>query len=223
MRGFLLLRDPIYPPRSPYHAPSLSVLGGLDQRIALAAPELILPTALPNVQSDLYALGCLWFRSLTGNWPIDPGPNAPPDLWAKLHANVPVVLPSTLPEVQKKCLMHLLAKDPSVRFSGVDPLLRALDQLVLPNETEALASPSTLEPEKPEPKAKLATQAKPAQETKPALQPITTPEAKPAPQTKPAPEAKTAPQIKATPQAKPSQETKPAPEIKPAPEAKPAQ
>lgn len=210
MRGFLLLRDPIYPPRSPYHAPSLSVLGGLDQRLALAAPELILPTSLPNVHSDLYALGCLWFRSLTGNWPIDPGPDAPPELWAKLHANVPVVLPSKLPEVQKKCLMHLLAKDPSVRFSGVDPLLRALDQLVLPNETEALVSPATLELEKPAPQTKPAPEAKPAQETKPALQAITTPEAKPAPHVKPAP------------QAKPALEAKPAPQVKPAPEAKPA-
>jgi serine/threonine protein kinase len=187
MRGFLLLRDPIYPPRSPYHAPSLSVLGGLDQRLALAAPELILPTALPNVQSDLYALGCLWFRSLTGNWPIDPGPDAPPELWAKLHANVPVVLPSKLPEVQKKCLMHLLAKDPSVRFSGVDPLLRALDQLVLPNETEALASPATLEPEKPAPQARPAPEAKPALQAKPETQAKPALQAKRSPETKPAP------------------------------------
>ena len=223
MRGFLLLRDPIYPPRSPYHAPSLSVLGGLDQRLALAAPELILPNALPNVQSDLYALGCLWFRSLTGNWPIDPGPDAPPEVWAKLHANVPVVLPSKLPEVQKKCLMHLLAKDPSVRFSGVDPLLRALDQLVLPNETEAPASPATLEPEKPEPDAKLAPQAITTPEAKPVPQAKSAPQAKPAPEAKPVPQAKPAPQAIVTPEAKPTPQAKPAPHVKPVPQAKPAQ
>jgi serine/threonine protein kinase len=130
-RGFLLLRDPLFPPRSPYHAPTLSVLGGAQDRLALAAPELIHPEALPTIHSDLYALGCLWFRCLTGNWPVDPGPQATPEVWGKLHAQVPVVLPSRLPEVQKKCLLHLLAKDPSVRFSGIDPLLRALDQLVV--------------------------------------------------------------------------------------------
>ncbi|MFN7796694.1 MAG: protein kinase domain-containing protein [Planctomycetota bacterium] len=176
MRGFLLLRDPLFPPRSPYHCPTLSVLGGLDERIALAAPELLMPGALPNTQSDLYALGCLWFRSLTGNWPFDPGPNAPTEVWAKLHAQVPVVIPSQLPEVHKKCLLHLLAKDPAVRFSGIDPLLRALDQLVLaddPKETlvtepilsqPAVSKPpesKVLESKAPEPKTQeTKTQAK---------------------------------------------------------------
>lgn len=136
IRGFLLLRDPIFPPRSAYHAPTLSVLGGQSERLALAAPELFLPDANPTIQSDLYALGCLWFRCLTGNWPVDPGSDAPAEVWAKLHAQVPVVLPSRLPEVQKRCLLHLLAKDPASRFTGVDPLLRALEQLVLPQGAE---------------------------------------------------------------------------------------
>ena len=80
MRGFQLLRDPLYPPRSPYHSPTLSVIGGQDERLALAAPELNLPEALPTIESDLYALGCLWFRCLTGNWPVDPGPQAAPEV-----------------------------------------------------------------------------------------------------------------------------------------------
>ncbi len=174
IRGFLLLRDPVFPPRSPYHAPTLSVLGGLNDRLALAAPELINPEALPSIQSDLYALGCLWFRCLTGNWPIDPGPDARPDVWAKLHAQVPVVLPSRLPEVQKRCLLHLLAKDPAVRFSSVDPLLRALDDLVLEK--------STLEVAEELPKS----QPTPAPVKQPAKQAVQTPPSTPAktPETK---------------------------------------
>ena len=168
IRGFLLLRDPVFPPRSPYHAPTLSVLGGLKDRLALAAPELINPEALPSIQSDLYALGCLWFRCLTGNWPIDPGPDARPDVWAKLHAQVPVVLPSRLPEVQKRCLLHLLAKDPAVRFSSVDPLLRALDDLVLEKSTLEVAAIEVAE-ELPK------SQPTPAPDKQPAKQAVQTP------------------------------------------------
>ena len=190
MRGFLLLRDPLFPPRSPYHSPTLSVLGGINERVALAAPELFVPGALPNIQSDLYALGCLWLRSLTGNWPFDPGPDAPPEVWAKLHAQVPVVIPSRLPEVQKKCLLHLLAKDPAVRFSGIDQLLRALDQLVLADDPQEVISnqelptdpptqkdtPST-KPTEAKPTEAKPTEAKPSS-SKPAE--VKAPEAKPA-------------------------------------------
>ena len=190
MRGFLLLRDPLFPPRSPYHSPTLSVLGGINERVALAAPELFVPGALPNIQSDLYALGCLWLRCLTGNWPFDPGPDAPPEVWAKLHAQVPVVIPSRLPEVQKKCLLHLLAKDPAVRFSGIDQLLRALDQLVLADDPQEVIAnqelptdpptqkdtPST-KPTEAKPTEAKPTEAKPSS-SKPAE--VKAPEAKPA-------------------------------------------
>ncbi|MFY7891604.1 MAG: protein kinase domain-containing protein, partial [Pirellula sp.] len=195
MRGFLLLRDPLFPPRSPYHSPTLSVLGGINERVALAAPELFVPGALPNIQSDLYALGCLWLRSLTGNWPFDPGPDAPPEVWAKLHAQVPVVIPSRLPEVQKKCLLHLLAKDPAVRFSGIDQLLRALDQLVLADDPQEVIAnqelptdpptqkdtpstkPTEAKPTEAKPTEAKPTEAKPSS-SKPAE--VKAPEAKPA-------------------------------------------
>ena len=145
MRGFLLMRDPLFPPRSPYHAPTLSVLGGHQERLALAAPELILPDAQPSILSDLYALGCLWFRCLTGNWPVDPGPDASQTTWAKLHAQVPVVVPNKIPDIQKRCLLHLLAKKPTHRFQEIEHLLRALDQLVLAQ------TPEPTQPSNPKP------------------------------------------------------------------------
>ncbi|MFN5393862.1 MAG: protein kinase domain-containing protein [Planctomycetota bacterium] len=185
MRGFLLLRDPLFPPRSPYHSPTLSVLGGINERVALAAPELFVPGALPNIQSDLYALGCLWLRSLTGNWPFDPGPDAPPEVWAKLHAQVPVVIPSRLPEVQKKCLLHLLAKDPAVRFSGIDQLLRALDQLVLADDPQEVIANQELPTDPPTQKdtpSTKPTEAKPTEAKPSSSKPaeVKAPEAKPA-------------------------------------------
>lgn len=185
MRGFLLLRDPLFPPRSPYHSPTLSVLGGINERVALAAPELFVPGALPNIQSDLYALGCLWLRCLTGNWPFDPGPDAPPEVWAKLHAQVPVVIPSRLPEVQKKCLLHLLAKDPAVRFSGIDQLLRALDQLVLADDPQEVIANQELPTDPPTQKdtpSTKPTEAKPTEAKPSSSKPaeVKAPEAKPA-------------------------------------------
>lgn len=140
MQGFRLLRDPLFPPSSPYHGSVQSVLGGTEHRLALAAPELFAPNAVPSVATDMYALGCLWYRCLTGQWPIDPGKDAPAENWAKLHANVPITSPERVPATQVRCLMHLLAKDPAVRFANVDALLRALDQLVLPLESTNPAS-----------------------------------------------------------------------------------
>jgi serine/threonine protein kinase len=120
------LRDPLFPPRSAYHGRVPSLLGGQDERLALAAPELIAPGAGPTVGSDLYALGCLWYRCLVGQWPFDPGAAANVDVWGRLHAQVPVVPPDDLSESVAKCLMHLLAKDPAVRFASADAFLKAL-------------------------------------------------------------------------------------------------
>ena len=170
MRGFLLLRDPLFPPRSPYHAPSMSVLGGLSERLALAAPELVIKNAQPSIQSDLYALGCLWFRCLTGNWPVDPGPNANPNTWAKLHAQVPVVLPSNMPEIQKRCLLFLLAKDPTHRFQEVDHLLKALDQLVLNQDSNPITTPAATTPAATTPAATTPPATTPPATKPPAIQ-----------------------------------------------------
>lgn len=122
------LSDPLFPPRSAYHGRVPSLLGGQDERLALAAPELMAPGARPTVGSDLYALGCLWYRCLVGQWPFDPGPAASVDVWGRLHAQVPVVPPDGLSESVSRCLMHLLAKDPVVRFGSADAFLKALDR-----------------------------------------------------------------------------------------------
>lgn len=124
--GYRLLRDPLLPPASAYGVSAPSVLGGEQDRFAVSAPELASPGAKPNAQSDLYALGCVWFRALSGQWPFQPGIDAPPSKWSMLHAQIPVLLPDGLNDALAKCLMHLLAKAPSVRFRSAGDLLQAL-------------------------------------------------------------------------------------------------
>jgi serine/threonine protein kinase len=124
--GFRLLRDPLFPPASAYGAGTPSVLGGDQDRFAVSAPELACSGAKPTEQSDLYALGCVWFRALSGQWPFQPGIDAPPGKWAMLHAQIPVLIPDGLNDALAKCLMHLLAKSPSVRFRNATDFLQAL-------------------------------------------------------------------------------------------------
>ncbi|MBM3965362.1 MAG: hypothetical protein FJ308_09900 [Planctomycetes bacterium] len=124
--GYRLLRDPLFPPSSAYRASAPSVLGGEQDRFAVSAPELASAGAKPNPQSDLYALGCVWFRALSGQWPFQPGIDAPPSKWSMLHAQIPALLPNGLNDSLAKCLMHLLAKAPSVRFRSAGDLLQAI-------------------------------------------------------------------------------------------------
>ena len=124
--AYRLLRDPLFPPASAYGVGTPSVLGGEQDRFAVSAPELARSGAKPTVQSDLYALGCVWYRALTGQWPFQPGIDAPPTKWSVLHAQIPVLMPDGLKEPLAKCLMHLLAKSPTVRFRKANDLLDAL-------------------------------------------------------------------------------------------------
>ena len=123
---YRLLRDPIFPPSSAYGVTAPSVLGGSQDRYAVAAPELARSGALPTEQSDLYALGCVGYRALTGQWPFQPGIDAPPSKWSMLHAQIPVLMPDGLADPFAKCLMYLLAKSPTVRFRNANDLIQAL-------------------------------------------------------------------------------------------------
>ncbi len=125
--GFLVRRDPLFPPRSPYHAKSLSLIQHSHPLLAVAAPELCNPESLPSAQSDLYALGCIWFRCITGHWPVEPAEGASAIAWGALHAKIPIQPTSNMSERAGKCLLHLLAKSPTARFASAHAFLRALN------------------------------------------------------------------------------------------------
>ncbi len=124
--SFRLRRDPFFPPRSPYHGSTPSLIQHSHSLLALAAPELALPEALPYAQSDLYAMGCIWYRSVTGAWPVEPAVGSSAVSWGALHARIPIQAPRTISEAAGKCLLHLIAKDPAARFPSAKAFLQAL-------------------------------------------------------------------------------------------------
>ncbi len=141
--GFFLQRDPWFPPNSPYRGPFPSVLIGADDLLCIAAPELSHPEAVPTPQSDLYALGCLWYRCLTGQWPFNPAESSSLQKWQLLHAQVPVRPCEELSEEANRCLMHLLAKDPRRRFDTAADFLTAMTPEASPISPEVEVSASS--------------------------------------------------------------------------------
>jgi len=161
---FLLRRDPLFPPASPYRGSEPSVLKGSEELLATAAPELALPNAQPSVASDLYALGCVWYRSLVGEWPFQPEAGTSAEKWGILHASVPVKIPDGVPPHWARCLLHLLAKSPGVRFPSASAFLKALEsgpisvQSVEPVALHAPASQPALPAAKPAAPKKTASE-----------------------------------------------------------------
>jgi serine/threonine protein kinase len=139
--SFRLRRDPFFPPCSPYHGTHPSLIPHSHSLLAIAAPELALPDSLPSAQSDLYALGCIWYRSITGAWPVEPSVGSSAVSWGALHARIMLQAPRTLPQIAGKCLLHLIAKDPTARFPSAKAFLNALttDPKVHPIESQEYA------------------------------------------------------------------------------------
>ncbi len=127
---FLLRRDPVFPPANPYVQSRYSVLtSSRDVPLSIAAPELTLSSAAASLQSDLYALGCVWFKSLTCSSPYGDIQRDTPQAWANAHATQPMrtLRPTELPLPLQQCLAHLLAKNPSARFNSASELIRAIE------------------------------------------------------------------------------------------------
>ncbi len=162
-----LRRDPFFPPGSPYSVAVPSLIQQSHSSLATAAPELALVGSQCSVRSDLYALGCIWYRSLTGQWPVEPATNAPQKTWASLHATIPIQVPESLPEPLGKCLRHLLAKDPAARFPSAQAFLDALRSSAKPiaaAQQTAATETATIAPVVREPTVDYATPNKPEPE-----------------------------------------------------------
>ena len=114
---FVLRRDPLFPPVNPYATNGKSVItSSRDTQLAVAAPELTLPNSSHTFQTNLYALGCVWSRSLG---------------------------PSKLPAPLQRCLDHLLAKNPTARFASASEFIKAIEFAV--NESEKQPTTPTKE------------------------------------------------------------------------------
>jgi len=134
---FVLRRDPFFPASNPLASKDLSCLGEIhDDLLSTAAPELTLPASYPTIQSDLYALGCLWYASSSKEPLFEASNRAIHDLsenqalWARAHTteNLADRFERNVPERFRFCLAKLLAKNPSDRFDSARSFIDAIDQ-----------------------------------------------------------------------------------------------
>lgn len=123
---YRLMRDPLFPPRSPYQG-HRGILPISDlHRLASAAPEYTLPTTEPSVQTDLYALGVLWAHALGARSPWPNADRLDAAGWKSTHQRLPLELPAGVPPMIANVIQHLTGKNPSSRFQDVRGLLEAI-------------------------------------------------------------------------------------------------
>ncbi len=102
------------------------VLGTLDYM----APEQGSNPRDVDIRADLYSLGCILFKLLTGQAPYATVPNDPP--WRKIQAHAEAPLPTpdpagpSIPPELLALLHRLLAKKRQERFATPEELARAL-------------------------------------------------------------------------------------------------
>jgi len=93
------------------------------------APELVIAGHPPDVRSDIYALGAMLYKLVTGNAPFR-GRDALDTLYQ--HRNSPVVPPSQaapnldIPAEADEILLRALAKSPDDRYSSAEEMARAI-------------------------------------------------------------------------------------------------
>ena len=141
----ILLRDPLFPAHSPLLDPSPVTLGTFPGSLpncapSYAAPEFLVPGQRPNVATDLYALGCLWFHWMCGRTPFD---SVSEDQQMAAHLREPIAIPSDLGLSDRlaKALLHLCAKNPESRFASAKEFLQVFDES--PSLSRAKAEPES--------------------------------------------------------------------------------
>jgi eukaryotic-like serine/threonine-protein kinase len=118
------------------------------------APEQLLGK-LVSFRSDLYSLGCVLYRMLTGR-PAFAGDSLEETLAAQRYGEVPP-MPSDLPNGIGALLQSILAKDPQSRPFSAQKLRRTLDPF-LPDGALMEKQPTTTFETVPEPKSSIAPQ-----------------------------------------------------------------
>lgn len=142
---FVLRRDPLFPVSNPYVGKGTSVLGDNDEELlSVSAPEMTLPGTKHTVQTDLYALGCLWYRALTATKLFEDKVDGSSQSWARAHSleRFDSFLSESKQNSLQRCLAHLLAKNPKSRFATARDFIKAIEfaltvpTVVLPTEQD---------------------------------------------------------------------------------------
>jgi|GEM_PF-262140 len=94
---------------------------------AYMAPEILFHSVNVDQRADLYSLGMLCFRALSGGWPFIE--NAEAAMQWHRHGDIPeaFLLNAEVPEYLREIIKKCLAKNPSERFSSARVLLHFLN------------------------------------------------------------------------------------------------
>ncbi len=128
--AYILRRDPLFPVSNPYVVKGTSIFGDNDEELlSVSAPELTLPGAKHTVQTDLYALGCLWYRALSATKLFGDKVDGSTQSWARAHAleSIESLVSESKENRLQRCLAHLLAKNPKARFATASDLIKAIE------------------------------------------------------------------------------------------------
>jgi len=118
----------------PIHWQAPDPTGLLLAQADYAAPELMQPGTAPNPLSDIYSLGCLFYRMVVGQPPFPAG-----DIRSKMnrHATEPIQPLhhiASIPEAVGQITLYLMAKNPSVRYQKASDVADALQPSVDPSQ-----------------------------------------------------------------------------------------
>ncbi len=106
-------------------------------RADYAAPELAKPNVQPDTQTDVYAMGCLFFRLLTGHVPFSGS-----DLASKLTRHGTDIASSLnaldINATTTDCLIHMMANRREDRYNTAQELLATLQGIV--NRTSTMST-----------------------------------------------------------------------------------
>ena len=129
------------------------------------APEFVEPGKVPDVLTDVYALGCTTYETLSGKPPFDGG-----DVTQKLrrHAEEPIrpLGEFGVPEAVEQLVSYLMAKNPGVRYQDVGTVIEQVAPFIDPT----LLNPPVTTPAASLPSYEAALQTK--QTAAPASRPV---------------------------------------------------
>ena len=109
-----LVGDPhVAPPRPAIG--SAEAIGRLGTRACFLAPELLLPGAVCDARSDVYALGCIFHALLAGGPPCWQG-DAQQTLAAAAFVGPPPLGPAQAPAEVGTLVSYMVARDPADRY-----------------------------------------------------------------------------------------------------------
>lgn len=113
---FPLVADPhVVPPRPAIDTPES--IARLGTRSAFLAPELLLPGAVCDPRSDVYALGCVMQALLTGTLPCWLG-NAEQTLSQAAFVGPEPLAPPQVPLEVATLVSYMVARDPAARYQS---------------------------------------------------------------------------------------------------------